>query len=433
VFLRDKVTYRAIQVDEGKIDLYRTIEPYPHTSLNFKLEPKLLKENTHQLVIVISFASEQQWSEQICNFRRWERNSLEEYEPLNTPFANPAYTYLKIQPIDISRDKVTFDSLENFVGLIWQPYEVALSKPQISVYVSNAEKLPIWFCAAIPKGIYAGVPVTISQFDGESNLIGSTIHFLDDHSKKCIETQTPETAEGHMLIEMLGDISYFKNAHEITIPVKIELNMNGAITKTIIDSKWEILTQVLALSMLKAILTTVFVANTQYLKLLHDNASRIIIVIIFLKAMERARFERIIIVLVVYSTVELVVTFWYFLMPRRPIYMATLQCVITMALKYAFIGSDGIVQYFSLFDSKALMNDAMGQDMKEALVDVAIACYALIGLIGWIACRGKAKAKVSEAEEKKQLKSEMLSNFFEYSLWVTITINTLYNYEYETY
>ena len=65
-----------------------------------------------------------------------------------------------------------------------------------------------------------------------------------------------------MLIEMLGDISYMENTTNVTIPVKIELNMNGAITKTIIDSKWEILTQVLALSMLKAILLTPFVANT---------------------------------------------------------------------------------------------------------------------------------------------------------------------------
>jgi hypothetical protein len=169
------------------------------------------------------------------------------------------------------------------------------------------------------------------------------------------------------------------------------------------------------------------------LKTLNENTSKIIIVIVFLKAMERARFERMIVALVVYSTVELTVAFWYFLMPRRPIFMATLQCVVTMTLKYAFIGSDGIVQYFSLFDINALKNDEMGQDMKEALVDVAIAFYALIGLIGWIACRGKAKAKVSEAEEKKQQKSELLSNMFEYALWVTITINTLYNYEYETY
>jgi hypothetical protein len=105
---------------------------------------------------------------------------------------------------------VTFNSLENFIGLIWSPYEVELSKPQLSVYISNEEKLPVWFCAAVPKGIYAGVPVTVSQFDGENNLIGSTIHFIDDHSKMCLETVAPETAEGHMLIEMLGDVSYMK-------------------------------------------------------------------------------------------------------------------------------------------------------------------------------------------------------------------------------
>jgi hypothetical protein len=59
VFLRDKITERATQIDDGKINNYRTIEPYPHISLNFKFDPKLLKEDTNQLVFVISFAPEQ--------------------------------------------------------------------------------------------------------------------------------------------------------------------------------------------------------------------------------------------------------------------------------------------------------------------------------------------------------------------------------------
>ena len=88
-------------------------------------------------------------------------------EAKNSPLANPAYTYLKIEPIDISRDKVSFNSLDSFISLLYSPYEVELSKPQLSVHLSNEEKLPIWFCAALPKGIFAGVPVTVSEFNGE--------------------------------------------------------------------------------------------------------------------------------------------------------------------------------------------------------------------------------------------------------------------------
>lgn len=59
---------------------------------------------------------------------------------------------------------------------------------------------------------------------------------------------------------MSGDTSYME--HAVKIPVKIELNLNGAITNTIIESKWEILAQLLTLSMLRAIFSTSFVAKS---------------------------------------------------------------------------------------------------------------------------------------------------------------------------
>lgn len=84
------------------------------------------------------------------------------YKSHNSPLAIPAYTYLKIEPENKRRDQISFTTLDNFVPLLYKPFEIELSKPYISVFISNEEKLPIWFCAILPQGIYTGVAVTIS-------------------------------------------------------------------------------------------------------------------------------------------------------------------------------------------------------------------------------------------------------------------------------
>ena len=70
--------------------------------------------------------------------------------------------------------------------------------------------------------------------------------------------------------------------------------------------------------------------------------------LLFLKNFERVRIERIIVVILVFFTAELVVLLWSLILPKRPIYMALLQITCMMGLKYAFIGFDdtGIVAYF---------------------------------------------------------------------------------------
>lgn len=84
------------------------------------------------------------------------------------------------------------------------------------------------------------------------------------------------------------------------------------------------------------------------MKALNENQRKVIIVILFLKNMEKVRFERIVLVSLIFASVEVVHMIWYFLLPRRPMFMAMLQILATMILKYAFIGFDdtGIVAYF---------------------------------------------------------------------------------------
>ena len=79
----------------------------------------------------------------------------------------------------------------------------------------------------------------ITEFTKDSKFKGSTVIFLDA-TKTCLETEVPQSSEGHLLIEMNGDTSYFDQP--TPIPIKIELNLNGLITKTIIECKWQILT-----------------------------------------------------------------------------------------------------------------------------------------------------------------------------------------------
>ena len=241
--------------------MYRTLEPYPHTSINLKVDPKLTKSDEYELVMLLSPMSEQEWSVNLCNFQYWEKTLInQEYEGHDNPLAQPAYTYIKMQEIDSNRELTSFVTIDQFLLLLYKPFEIELSEPIFSVYIANEEKLPIWFCAVIPRQIYAGVAITISQFDKESSFLGSTVVFLDDHSKLCFETEAPQSSDGYMLIEMNGDTTYMERA--VTIPIKIELNLGGAITKTIIESKWAILTQVLAISMLRAILSTDFIINS---------------------------------------------------------------------------------------------------------------------------------------------------------------------------
>ena len=148
---------------------------------------------------------------------------------------------------------MSFVALESLLALLYKPFEIELSKPRFSVHLSNEEKLPIWLCAVLPERIYTGAAVTISEFDKDAKFKGSTIIFLDDR-KPCLETQAPLSSEGHLHIEMTGDTSYMDQPPPI--PVKIELNLNGAITKTVLEYKWQILTQVLVTALLRAILSS---------------------------------------------------------------------------------------------------------------------------------------------------------------------------------
>ena len=278
------------------------------------------------------------------------------------------------------------------------------------MYLSNEEKLPIWLCAVPPEMIYAGVAVTISEFDKDSKFMGSTLIFLDDR-KTCLETEAPLSSEGHLLIEMSGDTSYMEQP--TPVPLKIELNLNGAITKTIIECKWQILTQVLATALLRSILSNPAVANSP-LKMASENQRKVALVILFLKNFEQVRIERIIVVSLVFSAAEVAVTLWYLLLPRRPLFMALLQLAATMGLKYAFIGDDGIVAFFKQFDfSPSGLTGDMSQDMRETLCDIGIVFYALIGLIGSCLCSSKKSDsenkkldKVEFAEDKKEKEEE---------------------------
>ena len=84
--------------------------------------------------------------------------------------------------------------------------------------------------------------------------------------------------------------------------------------------------------------------------------------------------------------------------------MALLQLLVTMGLKYAFIGFDnaGIVAFFTQFDFKSIFNTNMSQDMNEALCDIGIIFYMVVGLLSYLLC--SSKKKVSD-EDKKQNKS----------------------------
>ena len=116
---------------------------------------------------------------------------------------------MRVEPVGTDRDRVSFVALESFLALLYKPFEIELANPKFSIYLSNEEKLPIWLCAVLPRRIYAGVAVTISEFDKDSKFKGSTVIFLDDR-KTCLETEAPLTSEGHLLIEMSGDTSYME-------------------------------------------------------------------------------------------------------------------------------------------------------------------------------------------------------------------------------
>ena len=65
-----------------------------------------------------------------------------------------------------------------------------------------------------------------------------------------------------------------------------------------------------------------------------------------LKNFDKARIERVIVVSAIFAAAEIGLLLWNYLLPRRPIYMALLQLLITTILKYAFIGDDGMAAYF---------------------------------------------------------------------------------------
>ena len=73
LFLREKATSKAIPVDGGRASAYRTLAPYPHAVINLKMDPKFAKGDEYELVILLSPASEMDWSESLCNFHYWEK------------------------------------------------------------------------------------------------------------------------------------------------------------------------------------------------------------------------------------------------------------------------------------------------------------------------------------------------------------------------
>ena len=105
LFLREKATQTAIQVDEGRIGAYRTLEPYPHAEVRLKIDPKFAKGDEYELVILLSPATGNEWGEVLCHFHYWERALIsKEYESHNRPLAEPAYTYLRVEHIGTDRE-----------------------------------------------------------------------------------------------------------------------------------------------------------------------------------------------------------------------------------------------------------------------------------------------------------------------------------------
>ena len=126
-----------------------------------------MKDESYELAILVSPASEQDWSEQLCNFPYWEKTLISrEYEPHQSPIAEPAYTYIKIDPAArTDTPTASFETIESLLSLIYKPFEIELADPKITIKINNEEKLPVWLCAKLPKGIYVGVAVAVSTFD----------------------------------------------------------------------------------------------------------------------------------------------------------------------------------------------------------------------------------------------------------------------------
>ena len=143
---------------------------------------------------------------------------------------------------------------------------------------------------------------------------------------------------------MTGDTTYMD--YPRPVPIKVELNLNGALTRTILEYKWLILTQVLLSAMLRAILSHTLFSGSSNFKIFSENQRKITLAILMLKNFDKARIERVIVVSAIFAAAEIGLLLWNYLLPRRPIYMALLQLLITTILKYAFIGDDGMAAYF---------------------------------------------------------------------------------------
>ena len=181
--------------------------------------------------------------------------------------------------------------------------------------------MPVWLCAKLPRGIYVGVAVTVTNYDENKQLVGSSTTFLDDR-KACFETVAPLSSEGYTLIEMIGDTTYMDFMRPV--PVTVELNLNGSLTRTILEYKWLILTHILLSALLRAILSNALFSESSHFKQLSENQRKITLAILLLKHFDKARVERVIIVSCIFATAEIGVMIWNLILPKRPLFMALL-------------------------------------------------------------------------------------------------------------
>ena len=172
------------------------------------------------------------------------------------------------------------------------------------------------------------------------------------------------------------------------VPVTVELNLNGALTRTILEYKWLILTHVFLSAMLRAILSHDLFSESSHFKQLSENQRKITLAILLLKHFDKARVERVIIVSCIFATAEIGIMIWNLILPKRPLYMALLQLTITTILKYSFIGDDGWGAYFRQFDiSLSSFTEDMHPELRDAFCDFGIVFYVIVGILGSLCCQ----------------------------------------------
>ena len=230
---------------------------------------------------------------------------------------------------------------------------------------------------------------------------------------------------------MTGDTTYMD--YPRPVPIKVELNLNGALTRTILEYKWLILTQVLLSAMLRAILShDLFSHPYSKFKMLGENQRKITLAILMLKNFDKARIERIIVVSAVFAAAEIGLLIWHYLLPRRPLYMGLLQLLVTTILKYAFIGDDGIAAYFGQYNiSLSTFTDEMSPEFRENICDFGIAFYIILGLIGYACSRTKTKMEkeINAMHKFAMAEFDWLASIIEVGIWLTIVCFSMYDLE----